>query len=196
MGAPAKKRKRKAPTAAGLSARLNAHVHLQAQGDGSVTASFDGFSLPLGKYSIDALKRAQAIGEGLPLTSFSSAKVVDKEIALLVERLARSGLLEYRFGTATKDLAIIEPQVAGYWPQVARCTATDTIVLSRFAYLRRRGNEMVLESPRAGALFRICDPAIAATLAALSQPQKISKLRKQVASLNPTCSDCCSTARC
>ena len=24
-----------------------------------VTASFDGFSLPLGKYSIDALKRAQ-----------------------------------------------------------------------------------------------------------------------------------------
>jgi SagB-type dehydrogenase family enzyme len=176
---PAKKRKRKAPAAAGLSARLNAHVHLQAQGDGSVVASFDGFSLPLGKYSIDALKRAQAIGAGLPLASFSSAKVVDKEIALLVERLARSGLLEYRFGTATKDLAIIEPQVAGYAPQVARCTATDTIVLSRFAYLRRRGNEMVLESPRSAALFGICDPRLASLLATLSSPQKIGELRRQ-----------------
>ena len=38
----------------------------------------------------------------------------------------------------------------------------DMLVLSRFAYLRRRGNDMVLESPRAGALFRICDPKIAA----------------------------------
>ena len=28
--------------------------------------------------------------------------------------------------------------------------------------MRRRGNEMVLESPRAGALFKICDPKIAA----------------------------------
>jgi SagB-type dehydrogenase family enzyme len=39
---------------------------------------------------------------------------------------------------------------------------------------------MVLESPRAGALFRICDPAIAAMLAMLSRPQKISRLRRQV----------------
>jgi len=177
---PAKKRKRKAPAAAGLSARLNAHVHLQAQGDGSVTASFDGFSLPLGKYSIDALKRAQAIGAGLPFASFASArKVVDKEIALLVERLARTGLLEYRFGTASKDLAIIEPQVAGYWQQIARCSASDTIVLSRFAYLRRRGNDMVLESPRSAALFQICDPRLASLLATLSSPQKIGSLRRQ-----------------
>ena len=52
-------------------------------------------------------------------------------------------------------------------------------MLSRFAYLRRRGNEMVLESPRAGALFRIGDPKIAAALATLATPQKISRLRRQ-----------------
>ncbi len=179
MRATAKKQKRKA-AAPGLFARLYAHVHLQAQGDGNVTASFDEFSLPLGKYSIDALKRAQAIGAGLPLASFSSArKVVDKEIALLVERLARTGLLEYRFGTAAKDLAIIEPQVAGYWPQIAKCTATDTIVLSRFAYLRRRSNDMVLESPRSAALFQISDPRLASLLATLSSPRKIAELRRQ-----------------
>jgi len=38
---------------------------------------------------------------------------------------------------------------------------------------------MVLESPRAGALFRIGDPKIAAALAALSAPQKISRFRRQ-----------------
>jgi SagB-type dehydrogenase family enzyme len=38
---------------------------------------------------------------------------------------------------------------------------------------------MVLESPRAAALFRIADPRIAAVLAALSQPQKISRYRKE-----------------
>ncbi len=195
MRATAKQRKRKA-AAPVVSARLNAHVNLQAQGDGNVTASFDDFSLPLGKYSIDALKRAQGIGAGLPLASFSSAapeqaerqrgrrerrnlKVVDKEIALLVARLARTGLLEYRFGTLSRDLAIIEPQVAGYWPQIARCGASDTIVLSRFAYLRRRGNDMVLESPRSAALFHICDSKIAGLLATLSSPQKIGQLRRQ-----------------
>ena len=73
MRAPAKKQKRKAPAAPVVSARLNAHVHLQAQGDGNVTARFDDFSLPLGQYSFDALKRAQGIGAGLPLASFSSA---------------------------------------------------------------------------------------------------------------------------
>jgi SagB-type dehydrogenase family enzyme len=38
---------------------------------------------------------------------------------------------------------------------------------------------MVLESPRAGALFKIRDPKIAAALALLSAPQKISRLRRQ-----------------
>jgi SagB-type dehydrogenase family enzyme len=179
LRAPAKKRKRKATVAPVVSARLNANVHLQAQGDGSVTASFDDFSVGLGKYSFDALKRAQGIGAGLPLASFSSAKAVDKEIALLMQRLARTGLIEYRFGTAAKDLAIIEPQVAGYWPKIAKCGASDTIALSRFAYLRRRGNDMVLESPRSAALFRICDARITGFLAALSSPRKIGDLRKQ-----------------
>ena len=54
----------------------------------------------------------------------------------------------------------------------------ETIVLSRFAYLRRRASEMVLESPRAGALFRISDPALAAMLTTLATPQKVSALRE------------------
>jgi SagB-type dehydrogenase family enzyme len=55
----------------------------------------------------------------------------------------------------------------------------DVLVLSRFAYMRRRGNEIVLESPRAGALFKICNPKIAATIAILSTPRQIRWLRRQ-----------------
>jgi hypothetical protein len=39
----------------------------------------------------------------------------------------------------------------GYWPQTPKLRDSETIVLSRFAYMRRRGSDMVLESPRAGA---------------------------------------------
>ncbi len=87
--------------------------------------------------------------------------------------------MEYCLGDSKGDKVVIEPQVPDYWPRPTKLGAAETIVLSRFAYLRRRGNEMVLESPRAGALFRIGDPKIAAALATLATPQKISRLRRQ-----------------
>src|SRR5262249_6615494 len=49
----------------------------------------------------------------------------------------------------------------------------------RFAYMRRRGNDMVLESPRAGALFKLCNPTIATAISTLSTPQQIKRLRRQ-----------------
>ena len=87
--------------------------------------------------------------------------------------------MEYCLGDSKGDKVVIEPQVPDYWPRPTKLGAAETIVLSRFAYLRRRGNEMVLELPRAGALFRIGDPKIAAALATLATPQKISRLRRQ-----------------
>ena len=69
-----------------------------------------------------------------------------------------------------EDQVVIEPQVADYWPGTPPLDNADVLVLSRFAYMRRRGNEMVLESPRAGALFKICNPKIAAAIAMLSHP--------------------------
>ena len=164
-----------------LAARLNEHVALEGQADGNVVARFEGFAQGLGKFGAPALKRLGELRTGLPLASLSRDRTTGKELDLLVQRLARSGLLEYRLGPARggQDRVVIEPQVADYWPQISKISNTDTIALSRFAYLRRRGKEMVLESPRAGALFRIADPKIAAALAALSTPQKISRYRKE-----------------
>ena len=156
---------------------------LETHADGSLVACFDGHSVGLGKFSARAVDSAQHLRTGLPLRSFASdGRKIDKEIDLLVRRLARRGLLEYRLGHSRedKDQVVIEPQVPDYWPQTPKLDDADIIVLSRFAYLRRRGNEMVLESPRAGALFKICDPKIATAIAVLSTPQKIKQLRRQV----------------
>jgi SagB-type dehydrogenase family enzyme len=181
LRAPGKKKTpRAAPSV--ISARLSAHIELEAQPDGDILAWFSDYSVELGKFSAGAAARAKHLRAGLALDSFSSdGSVIDKEVDLLVRRLARSGLLEYRLGPpqAGKDQIVVEPQMPDYWPRTAKLAGTDRIALSRFAYLRRRGNEMILESPRAGALFRIGDPNIAALLASLAAPQTLSKLRRQ-----------------
>ena len=94
--------------------------------------------------------------------------------------MARHGLLEYPVGRSRNaDTVVIEPQVADYWPQTPPLGNAEVLALSRFAYMRRRGDAMVLELPRAGALFRICDPKIATALAVLSTPQRVGRLRRQ-----------------
>jgi len=181
LRAPGKKRGRK--TAASIAARLNEHVALDAQADGSLAACFDGYSTGLGKFSAAAVDRAQRLRTGLPLDAFTSGggNAGDQEMDLLVRRLARRGLLEYRLARSdeARNEVVIEPQVSDYWPQIPALGGADLIVLSRFAYLRRRGKEMILESPRAAALFRIGNPRLVSFLALLVTPHSINKLRRQ-----------------
>jgi SagB-type dehydrogenase family enzyme len=181
LRAPGTKRRRRAAPAT-LSARLVGHVTLEARTDGSIAACFDGRSVGLGKFSASGAERAQVLRTGLPLASFApDGRSIDEEIHRLVRRLAGHGLLEYRLGRSRDgtDEVVIEPQVPDYWPRMPQLRQDDVLVLSRFAYLRRRGNEMILESPRAGALFRICNPKIATAIAMLATPQQIRELRLQ-----------------
>ena len=180
MRAPRVKKKRRAAPQ-GISARLSSRVALEAHADGKIAACFDGYSVGLGTFGPGAADYAQKLRAGVPLASFAGGRNVDKEIDRLVQRLARHGFLEYRLGRSQtgEDQVVIEPQVPDYWPRTSPLGDADLLVLSRFAYMRRRGNEMVLESPRAGALFKICNPKIAAVLAALSTPQQIKQLRRQ-----------------
>jgi SagB-type dehydrogenase family enzyme len=168
-------------TPAKVYAHLRGSAVLEAQAEGDVVVRVDGYSLTLGRLSAGAVDRVRKLGTGLPLASFAGGtRNIDKEITLLVRRLARHGLLDYRLKGARigEDLVVIEPQCPDYWPQAAPLGETDALVLSRFAYMRRRGDEMILESPRAGALFKICSPKIMTTLAMLSTPRQIKDLRR------------------
>jgi SagB-type dehydrogenase family enzyme len=158
------------------------HVALEARSDGEVVARFGSDAVGLGKFSAAAADRAQGLRVGLALASFESdGRGIGKEVHLLVRRLAGHGLLEYRLGRSRngQEQIVIEPQVPDYWPRTPPLGSADGLVLSRFAYMRRRGNELVLESPRAGALFRIGDSKIANAIAMLSEPQTIKRLRQQ-----------------
>jgi SagB-type dehydrogenase family enzyme len=162
--------------------QLNDRVSLESQADGSIAARFDGYAAGLGKFNPVTAHRAQALHLGLPLASLSSQRgAVQIELALLVQRLADRGLIEYRVAHANgrRDEVIIEPQQPDYRPQLSKLGIGETVVLSRFAYLRRRGNELILESPRSGALFRICDPRVAAALVVLARPQKIGPFLRE-----------------
>jgi SagB-type dehydrogenase family enzyme len=162
-----------------IFARLNSQVSLKTRPDGRLVAELEGYAVEVGRFSAAAVEQARGLSEGLPLGSLES-KRDEHEIGSLVRRLARLNFLEFPIASGRdKDLAIIEAQQPDYWPRLSKLESDDCIVLSRFAYLRRRGTDTVLESPRASALFRICDPNIATLLAMLSRPQTIAKLRRQ-----------------
>jgi SagB-type dehydrogenase family enzyme len=164
-----------------LSARLVERVRLEANADGSLAACFDGHALALGKLSARGLQRAQELRQGVPLRSLRSDRSRSgKEIDRLIRQLARSGLMEFCLRGSGRDSAqvVVEPQMPDYWPRTPPLRNADVLVLSRFAYMRRRAHELVLESPRAGALFKIGDAALAGMLAALSQPHAINRLRQ------------------
>jgi SagB-type dehydrogenase family enzyme len=172
---------KKAQQPAKIAARLRRHVTLEAHASGEIVAYFEGDSIALGKFGGTVADRLSELRAGLPFASFAeSRRKADKEIELFVRRLGARNLLEYVLDASRKggELTVIEPLVSDYWPHVAQLHDSDVLVLSRFAYMRRRDHQLVLESPRAGALFRIADPTVVASLALLSTPQQVKLLRR------------------
>ncbi|ARN83841.1 dehydrogenase [Methylocystis bryophila] len=155
---------------------MNGRATLEAHATGEIVAHAQGYAASLGVFGEDAASWMKKLGAGLPATTVAAGEKVSK---LLVARLAARGLLEFGLTASSgEELAVIEPQVADYWPQTATLHDSDRLVLSRFAYLRRRGTDFVLESPRADALFRLRDPNIAAILALLATPHSLKELRR------------------
>ncbi len=180
--APSGKKPRQHAAAPAVSARLSGRARLEVHSNGAIVAHFDTHTVSLGTFGTAAAACAGELRTGLPLSSLAPGSGnLDKEVDLLLRRLAGHGLLDYHAGaTAGKDgAAVIEPQVAGYWPQMPQLGDDDTLILSRFAFMRRRGNEMVLESARSSALFRIRDPKLMSLLWTLSAPQQVGQLRQQ-----------------
>jgi SagB-type dehydrogenase family enzyme len=166
-----------------LLVRLNERVILHAREDGTIHATVDGYPVELGTFGPNASRGVADFDAGYSVTWLDLRRRINQEVRGMVRTLAQLGFVEYWLGYGDKktDIVAIEPQTPRYWPRLSRLEATDRIALSRFAYMRRRGDAMVLESPRATALFRIGDPAVAATLATLVKPQRLDELRQSIA---------------
>jgi SagB-type dehydrogenase family enzyme len=156
------------------------------QPGGKIAARFDDHSINLGTFRAIAAADLRNLQVGVPLKPLTSARGAGgTELDALIRRLAQRGLLEYAVGRSRSSAqVVIEPQTPDYWPNAAPLRDTDRLVLSRFAYLRRRGNDVVLESPRAAALFRISEPKLAVALVALSQPQQVKRLRGRAGAID------------
>ncbi|KAF0210030.1 MAG: SagB-type dehydrogenase domain containing protein [Methylocystaceae bacterium] len=156
-----------------LFARLNPGVTLERSAAGGVSALFDGRSVAFGTFGADVTERAAEFETGV---AFDGER--DGDIRELVRRLALYGLVEYRLARAPSgpDLIVVEPQMRDYAPRMIEIDEDCALALSRFAYIRRRGADMVLESPRAMALFRLCDPSVTAMIAHLSAARTVREL--------------------
>lgn len=153
--------------------QLNPNVSLERGADENLLAIAHGRAIGLGRFGAEAAER---VGAGLQYNDGLGEKT---EIAELVRRLSLCGMLEYRLARSEGDenLAIIEPQTRDYVPHITEVGDDDALALSRFAYIRRRGGDIVLESPLSPALFRLRDPAILVMLAHLAEPRTVKQLR-------------------
>lgn len=159
-----------------LLAQLNPNVSLERRADGNLLAVAHDRPIGLGRFGAQAAERAAELGAGLRLDTL--AEEGERETAELVRRLSVCGLLEYRLARAEggEDLATVEPQTRDYDPHVTELGDDDALALSRFAYMRRRGADIVLESPRSPALFRLRDAAVGTMLASLAEPRTVRQL--------------------
>jgi SagB-type dehydrogenase family enzyme len=164
-----------APPPARLFARLNPGVTLERSAAGGVSALFDGRAVEFGTFDADVTERLAEFETGVAFDGERGG-----ELGELIRRLALYGLVEYRLARAPSgpDLVVIEPQMRDYAPRIIEIDEDCPLALSRFAYIRRRGADVVLESPRASALFRLCDPSVAAMIAHLSAARTVRELRR------------------
>ena len=127
LRAPGTKRGQRLPTAV-LCARLGGHVRLETHAGGTILPRFQDHSVDLGTFSTDAAHRAQELRAGLPFTSFASGRrQADKEIASLIQRLARYGLVEYPIRASPSPRGPRRRRAAGsrYWPRMSPLRDSD-----------------------------------------------------------------------
>lgn len=103
-----------------------------------------------------------------------------------VKELGRRGLVERSLCIGDTRLATLvlfgEPLTNGHAPRRSR-RPTARHVLSRFAYLRRQGVDMVVESPLAHARVILHEPALVAVIAALATPATAAQLGQYAADI-------------
>jgi SagB-type dehydrogenase family enzyme len=110
----------------------------------------------------------------------------DPEVVLAIRRLAERGLVQFDCAANSRVLLSATP-VAGSRPAEFReLDPAEHYLLSRFAYLRRSGAALVLESGSTRWEVTIHEPALGALVAATACPVSVADAAQSQASLGPS----------
>ncbi|WP_437735084.1 SagB family peptide dehydrogenase [Sorangium sp. So ce1335] len=97
-------------------------------------------------------------------------------LMFLLRQLERLNLLAFAVRDGAAPVAALHPISSWFAPARSEIQGDCPYVLSRFAYLHRAGDRMLLESPRSHALLKLQDPRAAAFCHALCRPSTLLAL--------------------
>ncbi len=135
----------------------------------------------------EALRRLAAPGESAGRLA-EHVRTVDGPAALArwyyyLQDLARRRLLCFAVHAGSERLATLEPTAASFILPPAGALPGRSYVLSRFAWVQRRGDVLALETPLVPARIVLHDPRATALVHALAQPGTAAEVGGRVAGL-------------
>ena len=135
----------------------------------------------------DALGRLAAPGESAQRLA-ERVRAVDGPAALArwyyhLQDLARRSLLRLAVNADGDRLATLEPTAPSFILPPAGALPDRCYVLSRFAWVQRHGEVLVLESPLSPARIVLDDPRAAALVHSLTHPGTVAEIRGRVTDL-------------
>jgi len=170
--------------------QLHSHAELRADGDDLLIAKPSGEALraqrPDGVIRALLDRLTEMGGETGDLIAAAQAADPGADMARLYYTLARleqRGLLAFRLHQDGQVLATLEPMTGAF--QHARLDLeAPGYRLSRFAWLRRDEDALVLECARGACRLRLHDARMAALIGALASTQTLDQLCQQLPSLS------------
>jgi oxazoline/thiazoline dehydrogenase len=162
--------------------RLRDDASASREPDGSMVLAEGLTRVALGPFRDGMAAAVQALCDsGETESGLCSVVAGDGETALLglhllLHRLMSGGWLERTLAVDGRDLLTFRPR--GHripFPAIGR-DAEATARLSVHAFLHRSGDAVVLESPTSGTAVLIHDPRLAALVASLARPRRVSDL--------------------
>jgi len=170
---------------------LRPGVRLQPDGPDLLVVRTDGQALRYRSPSSAAQTLLQTLadrgGRAEDLMALAQTAEPTADAALLyylLTLLKQRGMLSYTLRQDDQPLATLEPMTAAF-----RLVALDAAVpghrLSRFAWLRRDGDSVLVECSLGQARLRITDQRLSSALVRLAQPQTVDALIEALPGLTP-----------